>query len=73
MNLKNLMNFINYLNKNLSIINLYPKSSNPKNKEINKLRPITTSVNRIVWFLVGQLTFASSTLTSFKKVMILSI
>ena len=62
-----------YFNKNLSITNLYPKSINPKNAAINKLIPITTRVYKTVWFLVGQLTFASSTLTSFRNWIILSM
>lgn len=31
------------------------------------LTPITISVRRIVWFLVGQMTFANSSLTSLRK------
>ncbi len=47
------------------------KSKPPKNMETTTETPITIKVYLTVSFLVGQLTFFISSLTSFKKVMIL--
>jgi len=47
------------------------KSKPPKKRATAKEKPITIKVYLMVSFLVGQLTFFISTLTSFKKLTIL--
>lgn len=49
------------------------RSSNPKNTAVAKLTATTTAVYWIIWFLVGQLTFDNSCLTSLRNWVTFSI